>query len=145
MNAFEFRLAKIERQLRSQRTIIAGLLIALAALMGYGASEGIPDVIRARKFVAVNEEGREVVVIESWKRSGYITTYPGKGKYLPSISLVPTFRSPRFLIGLVYYDCQTYQFDCGRKGNLETVGSIFHGGTTQGFSCAPYFVGLAGA
>lgn len=71
MPTIDSRLAAVENQLRFQRTIIAGLLIALVALVGYGASEGIPDVIRARKFVVVSEEGREVVVIKSWKYGGW--------------------------------------------------------------------------
>ena len=33
------------------------LLIALVALVGYGATEGVPDVIRARSFEVVDKDG----------------------------------------------------------------------------------------
>jgi hypothetical protein len=87
MTTIEHRLAAIERQLRFHRLVIAGLLVALTALVSYGATEGVPDEIRARKFVVVNEEGREVVVIKSWAHGGLTATYPAKGPHLPSILL----------------------------------------------------------
>lgn len=61
MHSVETRLAAVERQLRFQRAVIAGLLVALVALVGYGATEGVPDVIRAREFEVVNEKGQVVV------------------------------------------------------------------------------------
>ena len=87
MTTIESRFAAVERQLRFHRLVIASLLVALVALVGYGATDGVPDVIRAKKFLVVNEEGREVVVIESWLLGGYIRTFPAKGTYLPSITL----------------------------------------------------------
>lgn len=65
MTAIESRLAAVERQLRFQRAVIAGMLIALVALVGYGASEGVPDVIRARKFEVVNESGDSAIVAKT--------------------------------------------------------------------------------
>lgn len=87
MDAIEFRLVKIENQLRFQRSIIAFLIILLLAGISYGATAPIPAVIRARKFEVVNSEGREVVVLESWKFGGIIETYPAKGRYWPSVTL----------------------------------------------------------
>jgi hypothetical protein len=90
MSTIESRFAAIERQLRFHQLVIAGLLVALVALVSYGATEGVPDEIRAKKFAVVNEEGREVVVIESWAHGGWIATFPAKGLYLPSFLLSHT-------------------------------------------------------
>ena len=98
MNEIESRLAKVERQLRFHRTIIAGLLLSLVALVGYGATRGVPDVIRARKFAVVNVKGREVVAIESWKHGGMINTYPAEGEYYPSVSLTHSNRNDGLLL-----------------------------------------------
>ena len=57
MQEVESRLAAVERQLRIQRIVITGLLVALVALVGYGATEGVPDVVRARKFEAIRSDG----------------------------------------------------------------------------------------
>jgi hypothetical protein len=62
MTTIELRLAAVERQLRFHRPVIAGLLVALVALVGYGAMEGVPDVIRAREFSVVNQQGIDVLV-----------------------------------------------------------------------------------
>ncbi|HKI97207.1 MAG TPA: hypothetical protein VKB51_01915 [bacterium] len=56
MSSIESRLAAVERQLRFHRLVIAGLLVALVALVGYGATKGVPDVIRAKRFEAVNSK-----------------------------------------------------------------------------------------
>ncbi|MCH8314131.1 MAG: hypothetical protein IID17_14215, partial [Nitrospinae bacterium] len=90
MDGIESRLAKIETQLRFQRRIIAFLIILLVAGISYGATAPIPEVIQARRFEVVNQEGRKVVVIQSWKHGGKIDTYPGKGNFYPSITLAHT-------------------------------------------------------
>lgn len=87
MNAIETRLDAVENQLRFQRRIINLLILLLVAGIFYGATAPIPSVIRARKFEVVNKEGREVVVMESWRLGGIIETYPAKGKYWPSVTL----------------------------------------------------------
>lgn len=51
MPSAESRLAAVERQLRIHRAVIAGLLV------GYGATEGVPEVVRARKFEAIDLNG----------------------------------------------------------------------------------------
>jgi hypothetical protein len=61
----EIRLAAVERQLRFHRLVIAGLLVALVALVGYGAAEGVPDIVEARRIEVLNAEGRPVVRIGS--------------------------------------------------------------------------------
>lgn len=61
----ESRLAAVEKQLRYQRAVIVALLIILVALVSYGATESVPDVIRARKFEVVNEQGVESAILRS--------------------------------------------------------------------------------
>ena len=45
MSSTESRLAAVERQLRFHRAVIATLLVALVALVGYGATERVPEEI----------------------------------------------------------------------------------------------------
>ena len=65
MNSIDSRLASVERQLNFQRLVIVGLLISVVVLVGYGAREEVPDEIRARKFVVVNDDGKEVAVMST--------------------------------------------------------------------------------
>ncbi len=120
MSSTESRLAAVERQLRFHRAVIAALLVALVALVGYGATQGVPEEIRARKFVVLNEEGREVVVIDSWELGGWITTYPGKGDYLPSISLAHTDDGGGLL--------ELFNKDGGRGVQLQGMNNVGGGG-----------------
>ena len=57
MRKIESRVARLERQCRLYRQlfILAGLV--LVALISYGAIKPIPDVIRAKRFEAVTEDG----------------------------------------------------------------------------------------
>lgn len=80
MSSTESRLAAIERQLRFHRAVIAALLVALVALVGYGATEGVPDEIRARKFVVVNKKGRVVLLMEPLGDGAIVEFYDKKGE-----------------------------------------------------------------
>jgi hypothetical protein len=80
MIAIESRLTAVERQLRFQRAVIAGLLVALVALVGWGAGEDIPDVIRARRFEVVNPEGKVVVGAGAFKYGGLLTLFNAEGQ-----------------------------------------------------------------
>jgi len=62
MPALESRLAAVERQLRFQRLIIAGLLIALVALVGFGAAQGVPDQLRAKSLIVGDKDSGLVVI-----------------------------------------------------------------------------------
>jgi len=81
------RLARVERQNRIFKGLFTLAGVAVAALIFYGATKPIPDVIQARKFEVVNEAGRAVVRIKSWELGGRILTYPATGKYWPSVEL----------------------------------------------------------
>lgn len=57
MPTIESRLSTVERQLRFHRLVIAGLLVALVALVSYGATEAVPDLVVARALEIVDSKG----------------------------------------------------------------------------------------
>jgi hypothetical protein len=79
MSTIESRLATVERQLRFNRLVIAGLLVALVALVGYGATKGVPDVIRAKRFEVVNETGTDMADVDSYQGVGLFVVYNKDG------------------------------------------------------------------
>lgn len=89
MSSTEFRLAAVERQLRFHRAVIATLLVALVALVGYGATEGVPDVIRAKRFEVVHNNGATLIAL-GWEGPPYnasqINLYSVDGEQLVEIS-----------------------------------------------------------
>lgn len=88
MTTIESRLAAAERQLRFHQLVIAGLLIALVALVGYGATEGVPDVIRAKRIEVVNDLGTPVVTLHGQPGlgSGQLELYTAEGRRTVAIT-----------------------------------------------------------
>ena len=87
MDAIETRISKIEHQVRFLRRIIAFLIILLVAGVSYGVTAPIPEVIQARRFEVVNQNGRNLVFVgESVNGSGIIQIFQEKGE--GSISLL---------------------------------------------------------
>lgn len=84
MTDMESRLCALERQLRFQRSIIVLLLLVLVALVGYGATAGVPDVIRARKFEVVDTMGKVVGSIKAINNSGSLMLYNTEGELVLS-------------------------------------------------------------
>ena len=105
MDAFETRLAKIENRLRFQRRIIAFLLIAVVALVGFGSVGSVPKLIRANQFEVVDKdgnvvsrlghfhrgsgaleiltrEGKVVVIASALRGNGYLKIYQDRGELL---------------------------------------------------------------
>ncbi len=66
----EARVKRLEGQNRLYRNlfILAGL--ALVALVGYGAADPIPEVIRAGRYEAVDGKGRVRAVMASFRGHG---------------------------------------------------------------------------
>ncbi len=64
METIETRLGNLERHNRIYRNlfILAGL--ALVAAVSYGATKPVPEVIRARAFHVVREDGQVVSALE---------------------------------------------------------------------------------
>ena len=66
----EERIAKLERQCRWYRNlfILAGL--AVVALVTWGATKPVPDVIRAKRVEAVNNQGKATAVMAAFRHHG---------------------------------------------------------------------------
>lgn len=86
MTTIESRLAAVERQLRFHRLVIAGLLVGLVALVGYGATEGVPAEIRARNFVAVDEGGTPRAVMGALGAGGAFLIFNKERKAIVSVN-----------------------------------------------------------
>jgi hypothetical protein len=84
------RLAAVERQLCFHRAVITGLLIALVAFVGYGATQALPEVIQAKRFEVLNDEGRIMVVLNSWEHGGQVSTFSAEGQHHPLVMLTYT-------------------------------------------------------
>lgn len=72
MSSTESRLAAVERQLRFHRAVIAALLVALVALMGYAATEGVPDEIRTKSLKIIGEDGKIVLEINADEKEPWV-------------------------------------------------------------------------
>ncbi len=66
----EKRLARLERQCSWYRTLFVLAGVMMVALLTYGATKPIPDVIRAKRFEAVNDNGRVGAVMASFRGHG---------------------------------------------------------------------------
>lgn len=75
----ETRVARLERELRRSRWITVLLLIALAALLGYGAGESIPEVLRAKRFEMVDDAGRPLLALRPTSSGGAIGVFSRSG------------------------------------------------------------------
>ncbi len=75
----ETRLALLEREVRRARRMTVLLLIALAALVGYGAGETVPEVVRAKRFELVDGAGRPLVALRSTSQGGAIGVFSRSG------------------------------------------------------------------
>ena len=64
----EQRIDKLEQQCRLYRNlfILAGLM--LVALIGYGAVESIPNIIRAKRFEVIDKDGNVVARLGHYHR-----------------------------------------------------------------------------
>ncbi len=84
MTDTESRLCALERRLRFQRSIIVLLFLVLVSLAGYGATAGVPDVIRAKRFEVVDTKGKVVGSIKAINNSGSLMLYNTAGKLVLS-------------------------------------------------------------
>ncbi len=85
----EERLDRLERQNRRLKAGLASLLVAAlaAGLVGFARQDSIPDVVEARAFHVVSEDGTVLVKLEDTLGTGRglagtITTLNGEGKTL---------------------------------------------------------------
>jgi hypothetical protein len=76
---------RVERLERTNRRYRWGIVIVIFAAMivgAAGAGDDVPDVIRARKFEVVNEEGTTLVALSGDEDGGTVTTSSAKGTTL---------------------------------------------------------------
>lgn len=82
--SFEDRIAKLETSNRRLRLLLLGVAIVSAAGIGLGMTQAskVPDVIQAKSFEVVNDDGVAVVKLKSWQRGGWIETNNHQGERL---------------------------------------------------------------
>lgn len=80
--SIEQRLARVERQNRIFKGLFTVAGAAVAALVFYGATEPIPEVVQARRFEIVNEAGNTVLEMNSELGSGKLTIWNKDGKVI---------------------------------------------------------------
>ena len=92
MQTTEDRIESLENQIRRQRrlNICLGALVVVGGLMAATGVRSVPDVIRAKKFQVVNEEGKVLVSLENvvggGVDNGWIETQTSNGGILARIS-----------------------------------------------------------
>ncbi len=81
MSVNEDRIASLENQVRRQRrwNIALGAAVMAGGLMAATSVRTVPDVIQAKKFEVVNDEGTAVVTLRSSKGSGVIMNHDQMG------------------------------------------------------------------
>jgi hypothetical protein len=86
-NSLEQRVAWLEKNLRFYRIGFAALLIAVAgfAMMSFNNRKTAPDVIEAKAFHVVDDNGNVLVELNKEDGNGQISTFTSAGKRLISL------------------------------------------------------------
>ena len=107
MSTTEDRIESLENQLRDQQeqvrlqqfqvrrqrrwNIALGAVVVVGGLMAATGVRSVPDVIQAKKFEVVNDEGKVIVLIESvfskGEHYGFVKTQNGKGGALVELGV----------------------------------------------------------
>ncbi len=84
MNQIEQRLARLEKSLRYYRLFFGTTLIALFAfiLMSSGRKTDVPDLVKAKAFQVVDDDGNVLCLLNKEKGNGSLSTYSGNGTKL---------------------------------------------------------------
>ncbi len=87
MNQLEQRVAQLEKNLRAYRIFFGSSIIVILAvfLMASGKKSQVPDVIKAKAFEVVNDNGTTIVEINKENGNGQVSTYTPAGKRLVSL------------------------------------------------------------
>jgi hypothetical protein len=82
MSTNEDRIESLENQVRRQRrwNITLGAAIVAGGLMAATSVRTVPDVIQAKKFEVVNDEGMRVVTLRASKGAGVIMNHDKMGR-----------------------------------------------------------------
>ena len=79
----EERIERLERQNRHLRLGLAGIVLGAAAIFaGAAARKAVPDVIKARAFQVVADDGTPLVVLGAPTGIGAVATFNGRGQEL---------------------------------------------------------------
>ena len=70
MGTLEQRLNRLERQNKSMRCVLGAFGLLLAASLLWGASKPIPEIIQARRFEVINDQGKPAVALYHWNGGG---------------------------------------------------------------------------
>lgn len=84
MSQIEQRLKKLEKSLKYYRIFFGTSIIALFAvvLMSSGKKAAVPDLIKAKAFQVVDNDGNVLLLLNSEKENGQLVTYSGSGQKL---------------------------------------------------------------
>ena len=88
MSTLEQDVRTLQSQVRRQRrwNIALGAVVVVGGLMAATGVRSVPDVIQAKKFEVVNDEGKVIVLMNSvfhqGEHYGFVTTQNGKGQAL---------------------------------------------------------------
>lgn len=86
------RIASLETQVRTLKRMLFGVfgLVVAGAVLGATSLQTVPDVIQAKKFEVVNDEGKVLVQLGSLKTNdyelGFITTRNRDGRSLVNVA-----------------------------------------------------------
>lgn len=86
-HSLEQRIVKMEKDLRFYRFTIAGLLVVAFGfiIMSFGPKKTAPEVIEAKAFHVVDDNGRVLVEINKEDGNGQLSTFSPEGIRLASI------------------------------------------------------------
>jgi hypothetical protein len=84
MTTIEQRVIKLERSIQAYRIIFGATVIILMAfaLMSSGKKDDIPDLVKAKAFQVVDDQGNVLVLINKERGSGQFATYSSSGQKL---------------------------------------------------------------
>ena len=84
MNQIEQRLARLEKSLRYYRLFFGTTVIALFAviLMSSGKKTDVPDLVKAKAFQVVDDDGNVLCLLNKEKGNGSLATYSSNGTKL---------------------------------------------------------------
>ena len=84
MSQLEQRISRLEKNLRYYRIFFGTSVIALIAvlLISSGKKTEVPDLIKAKAFQVVDDDGNVLLLMNKEKDNGQVVTYSGSGQKL---------------------------------------------------------------
>lgn len=84
MNQLEERISKLEKGLRNYRLFFGASVITLLTfvLMSSGKKTDVPDIIKAKAFQVVDDNGNVLLLLNKEKGNGQVATYSTSGQKL---------------------------------------------------------------